>query len=195
MSSTDWEAHYLRNETPWDKGEASPGLVDWLAAHAAVPRGTVLVPGCGLGHDVRAWAAAGFVATGLDIAPSAVDRARKAGVGARVEFQLGDFLADPPLRQFDWVFEHTCFCAIAPARRADYVQAVLRWLRPGGHYLAVNYFIPDKEGPPFGVDREEIWARFSPHVELLKEWTPRSYPNRTGLERMFLWKRSRPTGN
>ncbi|MFM8470610.1 MAG: methyltransferase domain-containing protein [Limisphaerales bacterium] len=187
--STNWEAQYQANDTPWDKGEASPGLVDWLAAHPDWPRGSVLVPGCGLGHDVRAWAAAGFLATGLDIAPSAVERAQAAGLPERTEFRLGDFLADEPSDQFDWVFEHTCFCAIQPDRRDDYVRAVLRWLKPVGHYLAVNYFIPDKEGPPFGVGREEIWAHFSPHFELLEEWTPRSYPNRTGLERMFLWRR------
>jgi len=189
MNKTDWEAHYQAKDTPWDKGEPSPGLVDWLAAHPDAPRGTVLVPGCGLGHDVRAWAAAGFQATGFDIAPSAVERARAAGMPKRTDFRLGDFLTDAPHESFDWVFEHTCFCAIQPDRREDYVRAVLRWLKPGGHHLAVNYFIPDKEGPPFGVDRDEIWARFSPHFELLEEWTPRSYPNRTGLERMFWWRR------
>ncbi len=189
MSTTDWEAKYQAQDTPWDKGEPSPGLVDWLAAHPEEPRGTVLVPGCGLGHDVRAWAAAEFTATGLDIAPSAVARAR-ATPTERTSFAFGDFLADEPHAQFDWVFEHTCFCAIQPGQREDYVRAVLRWLKPGGHYLAVNYFIPDTDGPPFGVDREEIWARFSPHFELLAEWMPRSYANRTGLERMFLWKRS-----
>jgi len=189
MSNTDWEAHYQRNETPWDKGEPSPGLVDWLARHPAVPCGDVLVPGCGLGHDVRAWAAAGFTATGLDIAPSAVKRAKSAGFFERVDFRLGDFLVDEPFAKFDYIFEHTCFCAIQPARRTDYVRAVLRWLRPGGHYLAINYFIPDSDGPPFGVNREEIWARFSPHFRLIEEWTPRSYPNRTNLERMFWWQR------
>ncbi len=186
---TDWEAQYQAKDTPWDKGEASPGLVDWLATQPHATRGTVLVPGCGLGHDVRVWATAGFSATGLDIAPSAVERAMAAGEDERTEFRLGDFLADEPATLFDWVFEHTCFCAIQPAHRDDYMRAVLSWLKPGGHYLAVNYFIPDTDGPPFGVDREEIWARFSPHFELLAEWTPRSYPNRTGLERMFLWKR------
>ena len=188
MSGTNWEAQYQANDTPWDKGEPAPGLVDWLAAHARLPRGTVCVPGCGLGHDVRAWAAAGFSATGLDIAPSAVERARVLA-GAATTFRLGDFLADEPDQQFDWVFEHTCFCAIQPDRRPDYVRAVLRWLKPDGQYLAVNYFIPDQDGPPFGVNREEIWARFSPHFELREEWGPRSYPNRTGLERMFWWSR------
>lgn len=186
---TNWEAQYQAHDTPWDKGEPSPGLVDWLATQAAAPRGTVLVPGCGTGHDVRAWAAAGFTATGLDIAPSAVARAQAAGTLERSTFRLGDFLSDEPHERFDWLFEHTCFCAIPPDRRADYVRAVQRWLKPSGHYLAVNYFISDTDGPPFGVDREEIWTRFSPHFELLAEWTPRSYPNRTGLERVFLWKR------
>jgi methyl halide transferase len=167
--------------------------VDFLAAHRDLPRGTVLVPGCGTGHDVRAFAAAGFEATGLDIAPSAVERARSlTAAGTRAEFRLGNFLDDPPVTPFDWVFEHTCFCAINPARRGDYVAAVARWLRPGGHYLAVNYLIPDTDGPPFGTTREELLARFSPRFELREEWVPRSYPNRTGLERMFLWRLHTP---
>ena len=61
-------------------------------------------------------------------------------------------------------------------------------LKPGGQYVAVNYFISDKDGPPFGTDREEIIKRFSPFLELKSDWVPRSYPNRNGLERMFWWQ-------
>jgi len=188
---TDWEERYQTGDMPWEKGGASPGLVDFLAARPQLERGTVLVPGCGTGHDARAWARAGFAATGLDISPSAIrlaaEKTRAAGLSA--EFIPGDFLNDKPARAFDWVFEHTLFCAIDPERRDDYAAAVLRWLRPGGDYLAVNYFIPDTEGPPFGTTRAEAWARFSPHFELREEWVPRSYPNRTNLERMFWWRR------
>ncbi|MGA2748838.1 MAG: methyltransferase domain-containing protein [Verrucomicrobiota bacterium] len=187
----DWEARYQAHEMPWEKGAPSPGLVDFLAAHPQLPRGIVLVPGCGTGHDARAWAAAGFTVTGCDIAPSAIrlSRQKTAAAGLSVEFLQCDFLEAPAPQAFDWVFEHTLFCAIAPARRDDYTRAVLRWLKPDGTYLAVNYFIPDKEGPPFSTTREEIWRRFSPHFDLLEEWVPRSYPNRTGLERMFWWRR------
>jgi hypothetical protein len=66
---------------------------------------------------------------------------------------------------------------------------LLRWVKPGGNFLAVNYFIPDKEGPPFGTDRVEQVQRFARAFELLDEWVPRSYPNRTGLERMFWWRK------
>ena len=195
MSTTDWETRYQANDMPWEKGEASPGLVDFLVAHSDLKRGKVCVPGCGTGHDVRAWARHGFEVAGFDVAPSAVRLAKEwtaaAGLPARIE--LRDFLADGPTYLFDWVFEHTLFCAINPGERDDYVKAVLRWLRPEGDYLAVNYLIPDKDGPPFGTTRVELMQRFSPHFELLKEWVPRSYPNRTGLELMLWWKR-KPAG-
>src|SRR6266446_5862054 len=63
-NSSVWENRYQTGDMPWEKGAPSPGLVDFLAAHPDLPRGTVGVPGCGTGHDVRAWAAAGFEAAG-----------------------------------------------------------------------------------------------------------------------------------
>ncbi len=190
-NSTDWEQHYQTQNMPWEKGEAAPGLVDFITHRAApLTRGTVCVPGCGTGHDVRTWAAAGFVATGVDIAPSAVKLAqeRTAAAGLKADFLLGDFLKDTPTQQFDWIFEHTCFCAIQPAQRAAYVAAVKRWLRPGGNYLAVNYLISDTEGPPFGVTRAELLEWFGKDFRLREEWLPRSYPNRTNLELMLWWE-------
>jgi len=193
MSVENWEERYQTGDMPWEKGEASPGLVDFLANQPGLTRGTVCVPGCGTGHDARAWAAAGFEVHGFDIAPSAIRLATEKTRAAelKADFRLGNFLQDEPPFQFDWLFEHTLFCAIQPDEREPYVQAVLRWLKPNGQYLAVNYFIPDTEGPPFGTTREEIVERFSPHFELVRDWVPRSYPNRTGLERMFWWKRGR----
>jgi hypothetical protein len=81
------------------------------------------------------------------------------------------------------------FCAIDPAERKNYVQALPRWLKPNGEYLAVNYLIPDRDGPPFGTTREELLKWFSPQFNLRQEWIPRSYPNRTGLELMLWWQR------
>ncbi|MHB8519912.1 MAG: methyltransferase domain-containing protein [Limisphaerales bacterium] len=194
LKEVNWEAKYQASDTPWDKGAPSPGLVDFLAAHPELPRGTVCVPGCGIGHDVRAWARAGFEALGWDVAPTAVrsaeERTRREGLTG--QFQQGNFLQDELPQLFDWVFEHTLFCAIDPGRRDDYRRAVVRRLKPRGHYLAVNYLIPDEDGPPFGTTRDELWRRFSPDFDLLQEWVPRSYPNRTGLELMLWWRRKEP---
>ncbi len=175
---------------PWEKGEPSPGLLDFLNAQPALPRGTVLVPGCGTGHDARALAAAGFSVTGLDVAPSAIRLAteRTRAAGLRAEFLHGDFLRDEPPTRFDLVFEHTLYCAIQPAERDLYAAAVRRWLRPRGEFLAVHYMIADREGPPFGCTQAELVGRFQPHFELLTGWVPRSYPNRAGLELMLHWR-------
>ena len=192
MSNTYWEERYRTQDMPWEKGEPSPGLVDFLAAHPDLPRGTVAVPGCGTGHDVLALAARGFKAFGFDLAPSAIAlaEARTRAAGLTTRFQLADFLHDPPPVKFDWLFEHTLFCAIKPSERDEYVRAVEQWLAPHGNYLAVSYLVPpDVEGPPFTTTRDEQWRRFSPSFDLVAEWTPRSYPNRTGLEIMFWWRR------
>jgi SAM-dependent methyltransferase len=191
MSSEYWEGRYQTKDMPWEKGEPSPGLVDFLAANPGLQRGTVCVPGCGTGHDAREFAKAGFETFGFDLAPSAIRLAseKTAEAGLKATFQLADFLKDEPTQKFDWLFEHTLYCAIQPNEREEYARAAVRWLKPGGTYLAVNYLIPDKDGPPFGTTRDEVWQRFSPHFELLSEWVPRSYPNRTNLERMFWWRR------
>ena len=191
MNDSDWEQRYLTKDMPWEKGEPSPGLVDFLQQHPELPRGRVAIPGCGTGNDVRAWASAGFEAHGFDLAPSAIRLAReKTSAELPASFEQGNFLIEPPPAEFDWVFEHTLFCAINPQQRDSYVSAVQRWLKPNGNFLAVFYLIPDTEGPPFGTCREEITRRFSPHFELLRDWVPRSYPNRTGLEWMSWWKKN-----
>jgi methyl halide transferase len=128
MSEAYWEQRYQTKEMPWEKGAPSPGLVDFLAAHRALPGETVCVPGCGTGHDVRAWVKAGFRAYGYDLAPGAIqlsaERTRAAGL--RAEFRRADFLRDEPPFPFDWVFEHTLFCAIQPNEHDLYTRAVLR---------------------------------------------------------------------
>ncbi len=178
---------------PWEKGEPSPGLVDFVAAHPELPRGEVLVPGCGTGHDVRVWARAGFTATGCDLAPSAIERCRQTTpTDLPAKFMQADFLNGKPPHLFDWLFEHTLYCAIDPGDRDLYLSAALRWLKPNASYFAIYYLIPDTDGPPFGTTREEILERFSPHFTAIAEWVPRSYPNRTGLEWAVWWRRIDP---
>jgi methyl halide transferase len=196
MSATDWETRYQTGDMPWEHAEASPGLVDFLDMHPELARGSVCVPGCGTGHDARAWARAGFAVTGLDLAPSAIrlSRERTAAAGLTARFIVGNFLKDEPPQRFDWLFEHTLFCAMDPGERDEYAKALLRWLKPGGDYLAVNYLLPAGDGPPFGTTREELWRRFSPSFDLIQESVPRSYPKRTGQELLLWWRRKHADG-
>ena len=185
--STDWESRYQTRDMPWEKGAAHPALIAFLKSNPV--HGRVLVPGCGLGHDVRALAATADEVLGLDIAPSAVSGAKAHPAVGGERYMPGDLFALPPSLRgaFDVVFEHTCFCAIHPERRADYVSAVASALVPRGFLLAVFYLDPGldpgESGPPFGVTREELDALFGPRFTLLREWTPpATYPGRESRE-------------
>ena len=186
---TDWEERYQTGDTPWEKGAPSPALVDYLAAQPL--RGHVLVPGCGLGHDVRAIAATADRVIGIDISPSAIARATSHPPVARASYRLADLFDLPTDMRgaFDWVWEHTCFCAIDPTQRSAYVDAVASALKPGGHLLAIFYLDPGNatpdEGPPFEVSIAELDRLFDPRFDRIAEWLPeRTYPGREGREWM-----------
>jgi SAM-dependent methyltransferase len=196
MEPTDWQARYEAEDTPWDKGVAAPPLVDYLKGHPV--GGTILVPGCGRGHEVRALGAFPDAAvTGLDLAPTAVEQARSVPVfqevARRLRFVAGDFLHPSPewLGTFDWIVEHTCFCAILPEERPAYARAAAALLKPGGKLFAIFYLTPDHAGgPPFGASKEELDGLFGADFRLLEEWVPASaFPGREGRELVRILER------
>lgn len=194
-SGVDWESRYRADDTPWDKGRAHPALVDWLRRHPLT--GRILVPGCGSGHDVRAIAASGaHDVVGLDLAPSAIQRADAFPRIGPERYELGDFLSGAAPGPFDALFEHTCFCAIDPSARFAYAAAAAAAVRPGGDFLAIFYADPGREsGPPFGCTREELHQLFAPGFELIEEQT--AIPTFEGREdrewlRFYRRRASRP---
>ncbi len=192
--SCDWELRYQTGDSPWDKGGPHPELADYLKTHPL--SGRVLVPGCGPGHDVRAIAASGAEVVGIDIAPSAIELSRKHPAVGRERYELADLFALPASHEaaYDWVWEHTCFCAIDPGLRGNYAKAIASVLKPGGHFLAMFYLNPDREPgsnePPFGVSESELDALFGASFELLEHWVPsRTHPGREGREQLRLYRK------
>jgi SAM-dependent methyltransferase len=188
----DWNQRYVEGDTPWDKGAAHPVLGGMLT-HGALS-GRVLVPGCGTGHDVRALARRGLEVVGLDVAPLALERAAVHAAAGGETYVLGDLFDLPAeLRgAFDGVFEHTCFCAIDPAWRANYVTAVASALHPGGRLLAVFYADPgqDGAGPPFGCSATELDGLFGRDFRILEEHTGfATFEHREGRELLRLFER------
>lgn len=189
---TDWEHRYLSGDTPWEKGEGHPALAAWLERNTF--RGRVLVPGCGLGHDVRLLASQGAEVVGLDIAPSAIAAADKYPRAGNETYEAGDFFEPPAgwIGAFDGIFEHTCFCAIDPSQRAAYARSAARLLRPGGRLLAIFYLDPGTdEGPPFGCTTTELDALFSPGFRLIEERISLpTHPGREGGEILRMLERA-----
>lgn len=181
-----WQAVYDAEGRPgWDMDGPTPLLPELLdlaegLGRAAGPR--IAVPGCGFGHDAAELARWGFQATGIDFAPSALEGAR-ARYGDVVDWRQADwFTAD--LGLFDAVLDHTCFVAMAPERRPDYVAAVARRLHPGGLWLAAFFHtVQNPPGPPFAIDPAELRRLAEAAFDVLHLGDATcSHPRRAGRE-------------
>ncbi|MFT5837096.1 MAG: SAM-dependent methyltransferase [Candidatus Azotimanducaceae bacterium] len=191
----DWNQAYEDDDTPWDKGSASPSLLEFLAKSAI--SGRVLVPGCGTGHDVRALAGQGADVIGMDIAPSAIRQAKAFPEVEGARYVINDFLnlGARHTVAYDWVVEHTCLCALEFAKRAAYVESLCCALKPGGQYLAVFFReVSDYtgNGPPHPISREESDALFSDAFEVVESFIPQqTYPSRPVGAEEVCWMRLR----
>jgi len=190
----DWNVAYEQGDMPWDKGEAAPPLRAFLKRSPI--EGHVLVPGCGLGHDVRLLAKQGAVTVGLEIASDAVRRAQAIPANKDASFELGDFLNLPDRhhRQFDYVVEHTCLCALDREQRASYAQSVRLALKPGGLYLAIFYREVkdyDGDGPPHPISAEEIEDLFRADFEMVEREVPQEtyFSRPVGCEEVCLMRK------
>lgn len=117
-----WEELYRNGATGWDLGSPTPVFIG--LKHLLPRTGSVLVLGCGMGHDAISFAQQGYRTVGVDLAATAVTRARQNArrMAAEVEFLQEDLFSLPPRfrAQFDIVLEYVTFCAIDPARRPKY---------------------------------------------------------------------------
>lgn len=181
-----WNGRYLTGETGWDLGEPSPPFVA-LHREGRIAPCEVVVPGCGAGWEVAWLAARGYRVTGIDFAPEALarTRARLDAGGLVAELVAADLLHPPEALwgRFDLMLEQTCFCAIDPVRRDDYVNAAWRLLKPGGRLIGLFYAHGKPGGPPFHTEPDEVAARFGGRFEVASlALTPHSHERRQGEE-------------
>jgi SAM-dependent methyltransferase len=184
-----WDQRYRKGDSPWDKGSPAPALREILQYYPW--KGRVLVPGCGTGHDVRFLASAELEAVGIDFSGEAIRRAISltSGPGA-LFYQLDLFcLPDSWNGTFDFVWEHTCLCALDPEDREKYARAVSRVLKPGGSLVGVFFLVGAPDPPPYGFSSEELDKLFGPYFSLEKEWLPESYYAGREGEEILRWYR------
>jgi methyl halide transferase len=188
-----WERRYEAGNTGWDIGQPAPPFVDLMAAAGAPSPGTMIVPGCGRGHDAIFFAQRGFGVTGVDFAHAAIEDAREAArrAGIAVDFVEHDLFTLPPSydHKFKYVLEHTCFSGIPLARREEYVRLVARLIEPGGLYIALFFTHGKPGGPPFNTTPEDMRALFSPYFTIERlEPAVRSISQRQGEEHLAIMR-------
>lgn len=184
-----WEGRYQEGTPRWDLGQAAPPLVHYLTQPDAPKPGRAIVLGCGRGYDAVFLAQQGFEVVGVDFAPTAIAAATQlaAAAGVDAQFMQRDIFGLLPeyAQRFDYVVEHTCFCALAPELRDRYVTLAHDLLKPHGHYIGLFFTHNRPGGPPFGIQPETIRNLFSPQFEIIfLTETPHSVPARLGEEHL-----------
>ncbi|MGV9412606.1 class I SAM-dependent methyltransferase [Nocardia sp. NPDC003693] len=182
-SAEFWNSAYDTDTAPWIIGEPQPAIVE--LERTGLIKGRVLDPGTGAGEHTILLTRLGYDVLGIDLAPSAVEWARRnaaeQGVpGARFEvadaLRLGGAAGEAGV--FDTVVDSALFHVFGtePEARAEYVAALHAVCRPGGlvHVLALSDAEPGF-GPRIGaaVIRESFGAGWE-----LEDLSPARYRGR-----------------
>jgi len=194
-TSEFWENSYQNGDSHWDLGTPTPVFVDLLERKILPGPGSIIVLGCGRGHDAVLFGRSGFDVTAIDFSPTALveaaDLAKKSGSAVRFLEEDLFRLPETTASAFDYVLEYVTYCAIEPTRRREFLDVVDHALRPGGVFIALLFPADGRlGGPPFSVDVEEVRNHLTNRFELiLEESPPSSVKPRRGKEVLMLWKK------
>lgn len=193
-SPSFWEEYYRSGRTGWDLGMPTP-VFTRLAESGKFPPGKMLVICAGRGYDARLFAELGFKVTAVDFAEEAVKEMQLLNDPEDSMEIIQADLFDLPVfmeEEFDYILEYTCFCAIDPNRRANYINSVTSLLKPGGIYIALAFPIGGRKGgPPFIVSPDELVDPLSEMgFELITREVPEdSVSGREGIEELIILKK------
>jgi SAM-dependent methyltransferase len=147
-------------EVPWSRGKPNAELEAWVPPGAGR---RALVVGSALGDDAELLAAHGWAVTAFDVAPTAVEAARKRFPESTVDYVVADLLDPPaPWRQaFDLVVEIMNIQAMPRDYRARALTSLAGFLAPGGTAIVCEVAeesidVETWQSPPWPFSRAEI---------------------------------------
>lgn len=180
-----WQAIYEEGDMGWDKGVPAPPFLRVLNERPFPEGSRVLVPGCGLGHEVLYLAGLDYPVTAVDFAAGAIAGLRSRIGDLPVTALQRDIFSLPEDHEaaFDVVLEHTCFCAIPLEMRPRYAEVMHAVLVNGGRLVGLFYETDAEEGPPFKTTQSDIKEHFSEYFEVVRLEQPSdSFEGRKGKE-------------
>jgi methyl halide transferase len=161
-----WDTQYKTNSTGWDLGKVSPPIKQYIDKLEDKDI-RILIPGCGNSYEAEYLLEKGFTnITLIDIAPSLVENLQVKFHGKNaIKVILGDFFEHQSV--YDLIFEQTFFCALPPTLRMQYVSKMHQLLEADGMLVGLLFNRNFEQGPPFGGNKNEYTALFSPMFELI----------------------------
>ena len=190
-----WDAKYLNNEALWDLGSPTPIIKEW--AEKLSPKKSICVLGAGNGWDAMYFAEIGHDVTAVDFSKLAVQNMKKnafdKNICINIIYENIFNLDNIYFNSFDIVLEYTCFCAINPNMRIDYVNIVSHILKSSGQFVALFFpIIEDSStiGPPFSVDINKTEKLFNKFFKIIKRENPKlSISSRKNKEIFIIMKK------
>lgn len=158
----DFEELYSDGTTviPWNIGEPQPALAELVSADWCT--GTILDIGCGTGELALALAARGHPVTGVDLAPSAVELAKRKATkrGLNVEFQTADATELHGYDgYFDTVLDSGLLHCLPTRSQRRYLDVLRRVCRTGGKAAVLCFADVPGARTPDGGRLTEGWLR------------------------------------
>ncbi len=184
-----WDTRYRGGVTPWDAAGVPPRLKSWLQRHEAKLR--VLIPGCGTGYEVRAFAAHGHDVLAIEFSDAAIEAARRELGALSERVAKADFFAFEAA-PFDAIYERAFLAALPRRLWPQWATRVAQLLRPGRELAGFFFFDDNERGPPFGISRERLDELLGGDFERIEDEAippSESLPVFQGKERWQVWRR------
>lgn len=163
----DWNSFYEMvpaDDVPWELGGPSFELTRSVKEGYIVAPSRVLDIGCGLGSQAIYLAKNGFEVFGIDIAASAIEKAKKLAMynQAKVNFLQADATALPfQADSFDVIYDRGCFHHLKVHEQDAYKNELTRTLTDGGTFILVVFAQL--------LAATELETFFAPSFELIEE--------------------------
>jgi trans-aconitate methyltransferase len=183
-----WDARYRDGITPWDAAVTPSKLLSWLENRTPM---RVLVPGCGSGYEVKAFAERGHDVLAIEFSDAAIEAAQRQLGALSALVRKADFFTFQAETPFDLIYERAFLCALPRRLWPKWAARVAGLLRPGGSLAGFFFFDDNLRGPPFGIGRQALDDLLSPFDRLEDEPIPESesIPVFKGKEVWQVWMR------
>lgn len=156
--ATHWEHRYKTGQTIWDRDYPSPLLVQSVEKGLINPCKVISI-GCGSGTNEIYLAKLGFIVTGIDISPTALQLAKNKAINANVniEWICIDILnLSNNLGEYDLIFDRGCYHHIRYHLCDNYIKTIIKLSHNDTKYLIISC----NSGTPPGVSKEHIIKDF-----------------------------------
>lgn len=152
-------------QIPWADLKPKPELKQWLNDHAALDNSQgikrAIDIGCGLGDNAEAISKLGYDTIAFDIAPTAIDWAKKRFPDTKVDYQVANLFEIPNhwIGRFHLVNECYTLQALPPKMIPKLAAVIASLVAPGGDLLVYSRMrtrIEEPEGPPWPLHETDL---------------------------------------